>query len=97
VLVTGFWLLVSGVQAETLRDPFVFGPREGTPGTSSAVLMGVLLWDASNPLAIVGDQMVGLGDRVGPWEIVKIEETGIVIQRGGRQETVTTGSSLPTD
>ncbi|MBI4003438.1 MAG: hypothetical protein HY353_00275 [Candidatus Omnitrophica bacterium] len=85
------------VHPEVLRDPFVFGPREGTAGTPSAVLMGVLLWDASNPLAIVGDQMVGLGDRVGQWEIVKIEETGIVIQQGGRQETVTTGSSLPTD
>jgi len=96
VLVACSLLLVGAVEAETLRDPFTFGPREGAPEAASAVLMGVL-WDAAHPLAIVGNQTAGLGDRVGGWEIVKIQENGIVIQRGDRLETVTTGSPLPAD
>jgi len=88
--------LVAAVHAETLRDPFVFGPREGTVEALVPVLIGVL-WNAPEPLAIVGDQMVGIGDQVDGWQIVKIQEDGIVIQRGDHRETVAIGNSLPTD
>jgi hypothetical protein len=88
--------LVATVEAETLRDPFTFGPREGTSEASPMTLIGVL-WNAPKPLAIVGDRMVGLGDQVGGWEIVQIQEDGIVIQRDDRRETVAIGNSLPTD
>lgn len=97
VLVTGFWLLVTGVRAETLRDPFMFGSRQGgTAEGPEMVLMGVL-WDATRPLAIVGDQEVGVGDQVADWQVVEIQENGIIVQRGDRRETVALGNSLPTD
>ena len=84
------------VRAETLRDPFVFGPRERAHEQPGAVLMGVL-WDATHPLAIVGEQAVGVGDRVADWQVVEIHENGIVVQRDDRREMVTIGNSLPTD
>ena len=96
VLVACCLSLVAEVHAETLRDPFVFGPRESGSEQPGAALMGVL-WDATHPLAIVGEQTVGVGDRVGGWQVVEIQENGIVIQRDDRRETVAIGNSLPTD
>jgi len=96
-LCVSVWLLCLcgvAVDADGLRDPFTFGPREDMPAATAVILMGVL-WDSPQPLAIVGGETVGVGDRVGDWEVVKIQETGIVIQRGDRRETVAIGSNLP--
>ena len=91
------WFCGVAVHAETLRDPFTFAPSEDTVEKQPSVkLMGVL-WDATHPLAMVGDQAIGIGDHVGDWEVVEIQATGIVIQRGARRETVATGSPLPAD
>ena len=98
------WFCVSGilwfcgvaVYADGLRDPFVFGPRERAPEQPGAVLMGVL-WDATHPLAIVGEQAVGVGDRVANWQVVEIHENGIVVQRDDRREIVSIGNRIPTD
>ena len=90
------WFCGVAVYAETLRDPFVFGPRESGSEQPGAALMGVL-WDATHPLAIVGEQTVGVGDRVGGWQVVEIQENGIVIQRDDRREFISTGNSIPSD
>ena len=91
--------LVAVVHAETLRDPFTFSPQE-EPETAvvapAVVLMGVL-WDAARPLAIVGDQEVGVGDQVADWQVVEIQENGMIVQRGDRREAVSIGSRLPSD
>jgi len=98
-LLTAYGLLLTAVvvaHAETVRDPFTFGPRQGTAEAPATVLIAVL-WNAPELLAIVGNQMVGLGDQVDGWQIVKIQEDGIVIQRGDRRETVPIGNRLPTE
>ncbi len=58
--------------------------------------MGIL-WDATKPLAIVGDEPVGVGDLVGGWQVVEIRQNGIVVQRQDRREAVAIGSSIPGD
>jgi len=85
-------------RAEELRDPFTFGPRQETAQqmTTGPVLMGVL-WDATKPLAILGDETVGVGDVVAEWRVVEIRPNGIVVQRGERQAFVAPGSNLPSD
>ncbi|MDP3702819.1 MAG: hypothetical protein Q8R78_00300 [Candidatus Omnitrophota bacterium] len=88
--------LVASVHAETLRDPFTFSSQEGAEDMSEFVLIGVL-WDEAHPLAIVGDENVGIGDRVMSWQIVEIQPDRIVVQRGDRRETVSIGNSLPRD
>ena len=90
------WFCGVAVYADGLRDPFVFGPRESAPEQPGAVLMGVL-WDATHPLAIVGEQTVGVGDRVADWQVVEIHENGIVVQRDDRREIVSIGNRIPTD
>jgi len=85
--------------AGELRDPFVFGPRSNTTTaapSSSHILVGIL-WDATHPLAILGDQTVGVGDVISDWRVVKIEQNGIELQRGDRREFLIPGSSLPRD
>ena len=88
---------VRPIDAEELRDPFTFGPRESvvTPQVGP-VVMGIL-WDATKPLAMVGDEPVGIGDLVGGWQVAEIRQNGIVVQRGARREFVSIGDGLPTD
>ena len=105
VLLSAFCLLLTvttafafDARAEELRDPFTFGPRTDTalPVATGPVLMGVL-WDATKPLAILGDETVGVGDVIAEWRVLEIRQNGIVVQRGERQAFVTPGSSLPGD
>ena len=102
-------LLLPGlIGAEELRDPFVFGPRTESAkgrqgpapretGASPGLSLVGILWDAANPLAIIGDETVKVGDFVEQWQVVQIEQNGIVVQRGERREFVSPGTRLPSD
>ena len=90
------WFCGVAVSADGLRDPFTFSPHEGAMNMSEMVLIGVL-WDEAHPLAIVGDENVGIGDRVMNWQIVEIQPDRIIVQRGDRRETVALGNSLPSN
>ena len=87
---------VAPVQAaeEPLRDHFVFGARAASGPYHGLALIGVL-WDATSPLAMVGDQTLGVGDQVEGWRIVEIRPDGIVVESAGRRETVRIGKNLP--
>ncbi|PIQ83228.1 MAG: hypothetical protein COV75_08845 [Candidatus Omnitrophica bacterium CG11_big_fil_rev_8_21_14_0_20_63_9] len=82
-------------QAQELRDPFVFGPRSESQA-GMAMLIGVL-WDATKPLAMVGEATVQVGDFVDGWRVVEIRQDGIVLEQGTRQEFIATGTAIPTD
>lgn len=88
--------LPSQAGSDDLRDPFVFGPREDAARQTGPALIGIL-WDATRPLAIVGDEMVGVGDTIAGWTVVQIQEGGMVIRRDDRQEVITPGNALPAD
>lgn len=92
-------MLTAVLYAGELRDPFVFGPRSGTeaPTPSAGYILVGIFWDAAHPLAIVGDQTVGVGDVISDWRVVKIEQNGIELQRGDRREFLAPGSSIPLD
>ena len=105
-LLTAFCLLLTvtaafafDARAEELRDPFVFGPREcaGMPVQVGRLVLVGVLWDATRPLAIVGNETVDVGDLIAEWRVVEIRQNGIVVQRGEHQAFVTPGSSLPND
>lgn len=85
--------LSSQAQAQELRDPFVFGPRSGSQA-GAAMLIGVL-WDATKPLAIVGEATVQVGDVVDGWRVVEIRQDGIVLEQGARQEFIAPGTLIP--
>lgn len=85
--------LGAGGFAEELRDPFVFGSQGDAPAPG-AVLIGVL-WDASNPLAMVGEETVRVGDLLEGWRVVEIRQDGIMLEQGGRQEFIEPGATIP--
>lgn len=93
-------LAPDGRAEEELRDPFAFGPRVEAVNRvvkpAGAMLMGIL-WDATRPLAIVGEETVAVGDTVAGWQVVQILEGHIVIQRGERRATIPPGGSIPVD
>ena len=80
--------------AEELRDPFTFGPRKNVVEQTGFVLLGVL-WDATHPVAIIGEETVGVGDSVAGWQAIEIQQNGIVVQRGERKEFIAPGQNLP--
>ncbi len=99
VAVSAFWIALgaagqAAVQAVEERDPFVFGPRAGSVESVRPVLTGVL-WDASHPLAMVGESTVAVGDKVADWRIVEIRPNGIVIQSGELRKVIAPGDSIP--
>ena len=84
-------------QAEELRDPFLFGSRETVPQATGQPRLTGIIWDATNPLAIIDGEPVTVGQTVGGWRVVKIQRDGIVIQRDSTTKTMTPGSPLPSE
>ena len=98
LLLSAYCLVLSAsvaVHAETLRDPFTFGPQAREVEAPERVLIGVS-WDEEQPLAIVGDQTLRLGDYVADWKIVAIEKHGMAIERDGRRVFLEPGGRVPT-
>ena len=91
-LASAVWGVSAGEAQE--RDPFTFGPRDEAVAQASPTLIGIL-WDTTHPLAIVGDQTVGIGDAVAGWQVTQIQPDGITIERGARRELLTPGQPLP--
>ena len=101
ILLSAYCLVLSAsiatkLSAEELRDPFAFGHRQAVVQPLRATLMGVL-WDATHPLAIVGEDTVAIGDIIADWQVVQIQEDGIIIEREGRRVFVGIGKALPQD
>ena len=84
------------VQAEPLRDPFTFGPREREGAHAQPMLAGIM-WDPAHPMALLGDELVAVDDEIAGWKVVEIREDGITVQRDTRREFITSGSPLPAD
>ncbi len=80
-----------------LRDPFVFGPRADAVGAAKSPALTGILWDATQPLAILDGKPAATGHVIDAWTIVEIRQDAIVIERGERREVVTPGESLPAD
>ncbi len=90
-------MLTAALYAEELRDPFVFGSRSDAAAPSSGQTLVGILWDAAHPLAIIGDQTVGVGDTVSGWQVVQIRQNGVEMKRGDEHALLTPGNSLPQD
>ena len=93
-------LMSSGhpVWAAVRRDPFLFGSaeRELQPPATPAILTGIL-WDATNPLALISGEPVTAGAAVGNWRIVEIRPDGLVIQRQDRTRILKPGDAFPSE
>ena len=79
-------------QAQGKRDPFIPLVKDGKiigGKSESAIpeLMGIL-WDPDNPIAMMGDKELTVGDMLDDYKVVEIHETSVVLEdsEGARVE-----------
>lgn len=87
--------------AAALRDPFTFGTRRteapdtsAEPAAAGQRLIGIF-WDGPTPLAMVGGQLLSVGQTVAGWTVVEITANQVVLQQGAQREHLRLGSQWP--
>lgn len=60
-------------------------PAATSPG---GLTLNGILWDERNPCAVLNNQVVEVGDRVGTWEVVAIEKGRVVVSNGAETQTL---------
>ena len=71
------------------RDPFSSGPSTAAPSTLSDMVLTGILWDDSAPLAMINDNLVGAGDKIGGYTAVEIKKDRVVLTDGEQNYTLT--------
>ena len=78
----------AGVSVDPTRPP---SPAAGAPGgqkgAQGRILQSVLIAPGRS-VAVVDGEMVRVGSRLGDAEVVKIDESGVVLRSSGRTETL---------
>ena len=62
------------------RNPFA--EKESPKVKVTKLRLNGILWDDAAPKAIIGDDIVGIGDKVGPNTVVDIKEDRVVLNNG---------------
>ena len=62
------------------KDPF--SPKEAPKAEAAKVKLNGILWDEVNPKAIIGDDIVEIGDKVGSNTVVDIKEDRVTLNDG---------------
>jgi len=62
------------------RNPFV--QKESPKVKITKLSLNGILWDDVNPKAIIGDDIVGIGDKVGSNTVVDIKEDYVILNDG---------------
>ncbi len=71
------------------RDPFSSGPSTSEPATLSDMVLTGILWDDSAPLAMINDNLVGVGDKIGGYAVAEIKKDKVVLTDGEQNHTLT--------
>jgi len=66
--------------AERRNTPKLDGAVEGF--REETILLQGVLWDSKTPTAIINNQVLSKGDRVGRWEVEEIRKTQVVLSDG---------------
>ncbi|MCC2954878.1 hypothetical protein LK542_04520 [Massilia sp. IC2-477] len=76
-------------QAAPLRDPFARPPAQPAPPPSSDALdtdtlpvLRAIMVDARQSMANIGGHIVSVGDQVGPYHVLRIDERSVTLLRG---------------
>lgn len=62
------------------RNPFA--AREVTVKVAPQLTLSGIMWDEENPKAIINNNMVGIGDKVGPNTVVDIKKDRVILNDG---------------
>ena len=68
------------------RNPFT---PSGTLSTStSALTLGGIMWQKVNPKAMVNNEIVGIGDKIGEYKVTDIKKDHVVLNDGKESHTL---------
>ena len=70
------------------RDPFLFGASTMTSFGLEGLLLNGIVWDKENPYAIINNDVVKIGDKIGDITVVEINEESVVMEEDGEQHTL---------
>ncbi len=74
----------------SLGDPFgseatAPPPPDSSASAESSITVEGLVWGSKLPQAIINGQVVTVGGRVGDWEVVRIDKTGVTLRSGEKE------------
>lgn len=72
-------------QAESIelkRDPFTAAPIVSMEKSSSGVLLEGIVYDKANPMALINNQVVKIGSRVGINTVINIKQNSVILNDG---------------
>ena len=85
-------------QAAPLRDPFVRPPLQAAPPPSNDALdaaagtlpaLHAIMVDPRQSMANIGGHIVAVGDQVGPYRVLRIDERSVTLLRGKTKNVLT--------
>lgn len=65
-----------------VRDPFSSGPAVSSPTTISDMRLTGILWDDVAPLAMINDNPIGVGDKIGGYTVADIQKDTVILTDG---------------
>ena len=63
------------------NNPKLSGGRSDPSGEKEILLQGIL-WDPGAPTAILNNRVMGVGDRLGRWEVQEIRKDRVILSDG---------------
>lgn len=71
------------------RDPFFFDSViSGKTENLSEFILNGIMWDKDNPYAVINNEVVKLGDKIGDKTVVEINEKNVVLEQDGQRHTL---------
>lgn len=78
-----FMLTDESASMKVKRDPFVASQQGSSEEMSpSGLLLCGIIWDKEKPLAIINEEIVGKGDKIGQYIVKTIEQDSVVLNEG---------------
>lgn len=71
------------------RDPFSSGPAVSSPTTISDMRLTGILWDDVAPLAMISDNPIAVGDKIGGYTVVDIQKDKVMLTDGTKDYELT--------
>lgn len=62
------------------RDPFILYQYKSAR-TEEGLLLTAVIWDEEKPLAVINDEVVGIGQEIGGYRVIKINKNSAVLQK----------------
>lgn len=83
----------NGYDAMFRRDPMkplinVEGMLTGPAGMTSGLSVQGIIWSGDRPLAVIDDELLGRGEKVGPYTIQEVLPDGIIVEKNGQAQLI---------